>query len=304
MQQLISSSCALNHPVTSLESNGALGWTQWATVIVTSAEDMSFYNWWWGCTQTVHRLFLTLLTPLRTNCRVMSCQPGWNILVQDLNIIESVQCFCVGLYLRHDTCAGMEIYLSLRRCGPVKYMAVYGCVVWLKLHTNMLVSTALPLLKRSQGDFTKTRLVYWVVATVTAIWLKVQWLILLMAITHWKPVLYSAVKGVIALMNGSLHTACLFYIFLMPVNTCTQSLLGPGQVSNQYCRSILFSVGPSLLTHISFTERPWGESSVHKQSLNPDFLSFVLCTFLSLYCDQRSLWWSDAACLNVFLSSV
>lgn len=39
-------------------------------------------------------------------------------------------------------------------------MAVYGCVAGLELHTTMLVSTALPLLKRSLGDFTKTRMVY------------------------------------------------------------------------------------------------------------------------------------------------
>lgn len=199
----------------------------------------------------------------------------------------------------------MAIYLSLRRCGPVKYMAVYGCVVWLELHTTMLVSTALPLLKRSQGDFTKTRLVYWVVETVTAIWLKVQWLILLMAITHWKPVLYSAVKGVSALMNGSLHAACLFYIFFSNASKYMYTIfIGSGQVSNQYVPSFLFSVRPLLLTLISFTERPWGDSSVHKQSLNPDFLSFVLYTFLSLYSDPRSLWWCDAAYLNVFLSAV
>lgn len=43
----------------------------------------------------------------------------------------------------------------------------YGCLgLWvrLELHTTTQGSTASPLLKRSQGDFTKTELAYWVAA--------------------------------------------------------------------------------------------------------------------------------------------
>lgn len=40
-------------------------------------------------------------------------------------------------------------------------MAVYGWVVGLELHTTRLLLTVLPLLKGSQGDFTKAGRVYW-----------------------------------------------------------------------------------------------------------------------------------------------
>ena len=43
-------------------------------------------------------------------------------------------------------------------------IGLFTAVVGWELHTLTLVTTALALLKRSQSDFTKTRLVYGVVA--------------------------------------------------------------------------------------------------------------------------------------------
>lgn len=124
-------------------------------------------------------------------------------------------------------------------------------------------------------------------------------------ITHRKPVLYSAIKGVTALMNRSLRTVCLLY---NASKHMYMAFIGSGQVSNQYFSSILFSIRPSLPTLIPFTEYSWGESSFYKQSLNSwmEFVSFhsYCAHFFSFYCDQRSVWWSKAAYSNVCLSPV
>lgn len=68
--------------------------------------------------------------------KLMSLQPRRN--PEPVRVNESSQFRHV---LRRDTCAA-PAKLCLCGAAPQWNMAVYGCVVWLELHTAMLVSTA------------------------------------------------------------------------------------------------------------------------------------------------------------------